>query len=176
VENDEASTEPEERGGAIDLEEGADAPGTCDGRECYVRDFHSKAVGPLKRAIEASEHPEQWKQYGKGGQFDGQLAVYAKRVCAAAKRTFAEFTRPRRDEMCERALVAAVESLKGAKDVQAVIASRIKQPADLNLLCGDRVVEELRRTKRDRRRKSEPTPVGECIRAGTVCPPKSGAA
>lgn len=137
--------------------------GTCDGRPCTVREFDAAAYGPLRRAMLASLHPEQWDEVGKGGQLDAQLAVYGKRVCHACRVDIAEYERPQRDDLCRKALVWSVESLHGSRDVQAVIATRIRGPMSLLTLIGDRKLEELRRTKRDRRRKGEPRAIAECI-------------
>jgi hypothetical protein len=113
--------------------------------------------------MRASLHPQQQKQVGKPGPLDDKLTLYAEHVCQACQVALAEFERPQRDALCERALVAAVESLKGSGDVSAVLTSRLVKQPDLLILIGDRQLEELRRTKRDKRRQSEPLPIGATL-------------
>lgn len=137
---------------------------TCDGAECLVHDFPATAFAPLRRAMLASLKPEQWKQIGKGGDADALLAAYAAHICAACQAVLGEFGRPQLDALCEQALVAAVESLKGSQDVLAVMHSRL-QRFGLAELIGDRKLEELRRTKRDKRRNGEPTQIGVVLPA-----------
>ena len=175
VENDTDSEEEQERAGLADQEEphpnappdpeprepndSPDDDGTCDGSPCTVREFDAAAVGPLRRAILTSLHPERWDKYGKGGQLDAQLDAYGKHVCAACKSDLGEYERPQREALCRQALVRSVEGLHGSRDVRAVIASRIKERPSLLALIGNRKLEELRRAKRDRRRKGEPARV-----------------
>jgi hypothetical protein len=173
-----------EQGRSIDLEEepvvapapsppaAAEAPSegepvtdeTCDGRPCTVHEFPSSAFGPLRRSIAASKQPEQWKQVGTGGELDKLLGEYAGHVCAACQAAFGEHERPQLDGLCERALIAAVESLKGSHDVAKVMRSRLAR-FGLDKLIDDRTFEELRRTKRDKRRKGEPRRIREALPA-----------
>jgi len=125
--------------------------------------FPASAFGPLRRAIAASEHPEQRKLIGTNSPLDQLLAAYASHVCDACQASLGEYTRPQLDGLCERALIGAVENLKGSQDVQAVMRTRLNR-FGLGELVGDRLLEELRRTKRDKARKGEPVPIGESIR------------
>ena len=133
---------------------------TCDGKACTVREFPAAAYAPLRRAMLASLHPEQWKEVGGAGELDALLATYAQHVCAGCQASLGEFERPQLDGLCEQAVVAAVESLHGSQDVAAVMRSRL-QRFGLAALVGDRKLEELRREKRSRSRKSEPRRIGD---------------
>ena len=95
---------------------------TCDGKSCAVREFPSSAFGPLRRAIARSKHPEQWQEVGTDGPLDALLAEYSGHVCAACQAAFGEYERPQLDGLCEQALVASLEGLKGAEDVAPVTA------------------------------------------------------
>ncbi|HEY5472588.1 MAG TPA: hypothetical protein VIK32_05290, partial [Candidatus Limnocylindrales bacterium] len=131
---------------------------TCNGEPCLAHDFPASAFAPLRRAMLVSLHPAQQKEVGTKGKLDALLEAYAAHVCAACQAAFGEFERPQLDGMCEQAVVAAVESLKGSQDVVAVMKSRMLRYGLADLI-GDRKLEELRRTKRDKRRKGEPRPV-----------------
>ncbi|HEY5474284.1 MAG TPA: hypothetical protein VIK32_13965, partial [Candidatus Limnocylindrales bacterium] len=142
----------------------SDNVGTCDGKPCAAHDFPASAFAPLRRAMLVSLHPEQKKAVGTHGDLDALLEVYAAHVCAACQAAFGEFERPQLDGMCEQAVVAAVANLHGSQDVTAVVKSRLLRHG-LAELIGDRKLEELRRTKRNKRRKGEP------VRVGTTLPP-----
>lgn len=111
----------------------------------------------------ASLHPEQQKEVGTHGPLDNLLEAYAGHVCAACQADLGEFERPQRDGLCEQAVVAAVDSLKGSQDVAAVMRSRLTSHWGLLKLIGDRQLEELRRTRCDKRRKGEPRRVAEAL-------------
>ena len=143
---------------------------TCDGNPCLARDFPTSAYAPLRRAMLVSLHPAQQKEVGTHGDLDALLEVYAAHVCAACQAAFGEFERPQRDGMCEQAVVAAVINLHGSQDVAAVMKSRLLR-FGLAELIGDRKLEELRRTKRDKRRKGEPVRVGEVVSAPQAVTP-----
>ena len=138
---------------------------SCDGAPCLARDFPTGAFGPLRRAILASKRPEQWSEVGVHGPFDALLEEYARHVCAACQADLGDFERPQRDALCDQAMVAAVENLQGAHDVAAVMRSRLSSHWGLLKLIGDRRLEELRRTRRDKRRRGTPRAVGECLPA-----------
>jgi len=140
---------------------------SCDGAECHIRSFPASAFAPLRKVIMASDHGELWAEVGKGGDFDRLLASYAEHLCAACQAGLAEYERPQLEELCERALCAAVEGLRGSQDVAAVMRSRL-QRWGLAEIVGDRVLEELRRSKRDKRRRGEPRRIGEAL--GTSLP------
>lgn len=142
----------------------SDNVGTCDGKPCPAHDFPASAFAPLRRAMLVSLHPEQQKEVGTKGDLDALLESYAAHVCAACQDAFGEFERPQLDGMCEQAVVAAVANLHGSQDVTAVMKSRLLR-FGLAELIGDRKLEELRRTKRDKRRKGEP------VRVGATLPP-----
>jgi hypothetical protein len=165
--------EDQERGWSSDQEEqrspepsdsrlSPEAVDTCDGKSCAIREFPASAFGPLRRAIARSKHPEQWREVGTNGPLDALLAEYSGHICAACQAGLGEYQRPQLDELCERALVASLEGLKGAEDVAAVLRSRLHRYG-LAELVGDRAYEELRRTRRDKRRRSEPKAISECL-------------
>ena len=135
---------------------------TCDGMSCGIREFPAAAFGPLRRAIARSKHPEQWREVGTNGPLDALLTAYSSHLCSACQAGLGEYRRPQLDELCERALVASLEGLKGAEDVGAVLRSRLHRYG-LAELVGDRTYEELRRTKRDKRRKGEPRRIREAL-------------
>ena len=139
-----------------------DDSGTCDGNPCMAHDFPASAFAPLRRAMLVSLHPEQQKEVGTKGKLDALLEAYAAHVCAACQAAFGEFERPQRDGICEQAVVAAVANLHSSQDVAAVMKSRLLR-FGLAELIGDRKLEELRRTKRDKRRKGEPQRVGTTL-------------
>lgn len=153
------SAEPE-RGCSIEPEGQGQS---CDGAPCLARDFPSGAFAPLRRAIAASKRPEQWKEVGTNGALDALLAAYAGHVCAACQADLGQFERPQRDGLCNQAVVAAVESLSGSQDVAAVMRSRLTSHWGLLKLIGDRKLEELRRTHRDKRRRGAPRALSECL-------------
>ena len=128
------------------------ATDTCDGKSCAIREFPASAFGPLRRAIARSKHPEQWREVGTNGPLDALLAEYSGHLCAACQAGLGEYERPQLDGLCEQALVASLEGLKGAEDVAAVLRSRLHRYG-LAELVGDRTFEELRRAKRDKRRR-----------------------
>ena len=166
------SPEDPEQGRSIDLEE-REPPAegvSCDGESCQVLAFPSTGFAPLRRAIQASERPEQWKEVGTNGALDRLLAAYAGKVCSGCQAAFAEFERPQRDAVCEKALVAAVASLKGSRDVASVMRKRLTR-GGLSELVGDRELEELRRTRRDKRRRSAPKAIGDCLPPAFAQPP-----
>lgn len=171
VENSETSAESEEQGWSNDHEDQkhpvSHAATSCDGEPCPVRELPQEAVPALRAAILASDHPDLWEQYGRGGQFDANLATHAKRVCAAAMKALAEFPRPQREALCAKAQVWAIESLKGSKDVQAVVRARCRSRPPLGDLIGDRRLETLRRSQLRRDRKGEPKPLAELLAKGT---------
>ena len=186
VDNSTVPEEPkeQERGGSSDLPELEPEPEvrtvpespaapsgseTCDGKSCGIREFPSSAFGPLRRAIARSKHPEQWREVGTNGALDALLAEYAGHLCAACQAGLGEYERPQLDGLCEKALVASLEGLRGAEDVAAVLRSRLHRWG-LAELVGDRSYEELRRTKRDRQRRSEPRRLREALPA-LVQPP-----
>jgi len=166
--------EDQERGRSIDQQEheeperSEDPPArpddtdTCDGQSCAIRDFPASAFGPLRRAIARSKHPEQWREVGTNGTLDALLAEYSGHICSACQAGLGEYQRPQLDELCERALVASLEGLKGAEDVGAVLRSRLHRYG-LAELVGDRTFEELRRAKRVKRRRGSPKQIGECL-------------
>ena len=117
---------------------------TCDGKSCAIREFPASAFGPLRRAIARSKHPEQWREVGTNGPLDALLAEYAGHLCAACQAGLGEYERPQLDGLCEQALAASLEGLKGAEDVAAVLRSRLHRYG-LAELVGDRTFEELRR-------------------------------
>lgn len=167
------SFEPEEQSkapptvAASDMSDASHPPSTskgdtCDGAPCVIREFPAPAFAPLRRAMLASKHPEQQEGVGKGGDLDALLSSYAAHVCAACQASLSEFARPQRDALCERAVVAAVENLHGAHDVAAVMRSRLQRFGLLELV-GDAMLTELRRTRRDRRRKGELRPISEVL-------------
>lgn len=171
VDNSGPPAETEELGRSIDQEDqepvasdGAKvcAGDTCDGEECSVRCFPASAFAPLHRVILKSLHHEQWGEVGKGGTFDALLAEYAGHLCDACQAALGEFSRPQLDDLCERAMTAAIESLDGSQDVAKVMRTRLTRYG-LAELIGDRKLEELRRTRRDKRRKGEPKPIGACL-------------
>ena len=129
-----------------------------------AHDFPASAYAPLRRAMLVSLHPAQQKEVGTKSDLDALLEVYAAHVCAACQDDFGEFERPQLDGMCEQAVVAAVANLHGSQDVAAVMKSRLLR-FGLAELIGDRKLEELRRTKRNKRRKGEP------VRIGATLPP-----
>lgn len=142
---------------------------SCDGRPCQVRDFPPIALAPLKRAVLKSLRPERWAQMGKSAESVELLSAYAAAVCGCCQASFAEFERPQRDGLCEKALVAAVEGLAGSNDVEAVMRSRLQRSC-LAEHIGDRKLEELRRTRTGRRRKGEPRSIGDCMPPGFAEP------
>ena len=117
---------------------------TCDGKSCAVHEFPASAFGPLRRAIARSKHPEQWREVGTNSPLDALLAEYSGHICAACQAGLGEYERPQLDGLCEQALVASLEGLKGAEDVAAVLRSRLHRYG-LAELVGDRTYEELRR-------------------------------
>ena len=135
-----------------------------------MHEFPAPAFAPLRRAMLASLHPEQQKEVGTGGDLDALLATYAAHVCASCQAGLGEFERPQRDELCERALVAAVENLHGAQDVAAVMKSRLLRFGLLELV-GDKTLAELRATKRDRKKKSDLRPIGEVVQVPQAVAP-----
>lgn len=169
----------QERGLSIDQQEQAEpersedppvATDTCDGKSCAIHEFPASAFGPLRRAIARSKHPEQWREVGTNGPFDGLLAEYSGHLCAACQAGLGEYERPQLDGLCERALVASLEGLKGAEDVAAVLRSRLHRYG-LAELVGDRTFEELRRAKRDKRRRGGAKAIGECLPPAFAQPP-----
>jgi hypothetical protein len=163
--------EDQERGRSIDQQEQPEpersedppaATDTCDGKSCAVREFPASAFGPLRRAIARSKHPEQWREVGTNGPLDALLAEYSGHLCAACQAGLGEYERPQLDGLCEQALVASLEGLKGAEDVAAVLRSRLHRYG-LAELVGDRTLEELRRAKRDKRRRGSTKAIGECL-------------
>jgi hypothetical protein len=166
--------EDQERGRSIDQQEQpepersedppatAPATDTCDGKSCAIREFPASAFGPLRRAIARSKHPEQWREVGTNGPLDALLAEYAGHLCAACQAGLGEYERPQLDGLCEQALVASLEGLKGAEDVAAVLRSRLHRYG-LAELVGDRTLEDLRRAKRDKRRRGSTKAIGDCL-------------
>jgi len=146
------------------------ATDTCDGKSCAVREFPASAFGPLRRAIARSKHPEQWREVGTNGPFDALLAEYAGHLCAACQAGLGEYERPQLDGLCEQALVASLEGLKGAEDVSAVLRSRLHRYG-LAELVGDRTYEELRRAKRDKRRRGSTKAISDCLPPEFAQPP-----
>jgi len=168
IEHEEHEPEPPgdtEGDGAAALDTAtSDNVGTCDGNRCPAHDFPASAFAPLRRAMLVGLHPEQQKEVGTAGDLDHLLEAYAAHVCAACQAAFGEFERPQRDGICEQAVVAAVANLHGSQDVAAVMKSRLLR-FGLADLIGDRKLEELRRTKRDKRRKGEPVRIGTTLPA-----------
>ena len=171
--------EDQERGRSIDQQEQSEpehpedpivATDTCDGKSCAVREFPASAFGPLRRAIARSKHPEQWREVGTNGPFDTLLAEYSGHLCAACQAGLGEYERPQLDGLCEQALVASLEGLKGAEDVAAVLRSRLHRYG-LAELVGDRTFEELRRAKRDKRRRGSTKAIGDCLPPKFAQPP-----
>ena len=159
----------QERGSSIEPEEQqppASPPATscepCDGSPCQVRDFPAAAMAPLKRAFLKSLKPGRWSEVGTGGALDDLLDADAGTLCGCCQVALAEFERPDREGLCENAVVAAVEGLVGVNDVEAVMRSRLSR-CELADHIGDRALEELRRSKRSRGRKSEPKPIGTTL-------------
>ena len=107
---------------------------------------------------------------GTGEALDRLLAAYAGKVCSGCRTAFAEFERPQRDAICEKALVATVASLKGSRDVASVMRKRLTR-GGLAELVGDRELEKLRRTRRDKRHRSAPKAIGDCLPPEFAQPP-----
>jgi hypothetical protein len=148
----------------------AETADTCDGQSCAIRDFPASAFGPLRRAIARSKHPEQWREVGTNGPLDALLAEYSGHICAACQAGLGEYERPQLDGLCEQALVASLEGLKGAEDVAAVLRSRLHRYG-LAELVGDRTFEELRRAKRDKRRRGGAKAISDCLPPEFAQPP-----
>ena len=127
-----------------------------------MRDFPAAAMAPLKRAFLKSLKPGRWTEVGTGGALDDLLDAYAGTICGCCQVALAEFERPDREGLCENAVVAAVEGLVGVNDVEAVMRSRLSR-CELADHIGDRALEELRRSKRSRGRKSEPVPISTTL-------------
>ena len=171
------SPEDQERGRSIDQEEQPEpersedppvATDTCDGEELRdprVPRLRLRPAAPGDRQEQAPRAVA--RRSARTGRSTPLLAEYAGHVCAACQAGLGEYERPQLDGLCEQALVASLEGLKGARrrgrgDAQPPHRYGLAE------LVGDRTFEELRRAKRDKRRRG-----AHRRRSATACRPGS---
>ena len=168
------SPEDPEQGRSIDLEE-REPPrrgrAACDGESCQVLAFPSTGFAPLRRAIaRPASAPSSGGRWARTGRSTAAGRVRRQGLRGLPGRVSASSSGRSATQLCEKALVAAVASLKGARDVAAVTAQRLTAAASLSwsVTASSRSCGAPAATSGGR---SAPKAIGDCLPPAFAQPP-----